>query len=75
MCIHFFSYLDHTHLWTYSFIRSCPKQSSGLVIVIKIKVDDICIGEAEVDLDKLVDGNEKGDSPLLIFDLWIELEN
>ena len=53
-----------SYSWAYSFIRSCPEQSSGLVIVIKIKVDDTCIGEAEVDLDELVDENEEGDSLL-----------
>ena len=69
VCNYFLACLYHTHLWAYSFIRSCPEQSSGLVIVIKIKVDDICIGEADVDLDELVDENEEGDSPLWIFEL------
>ena len=56
----FWEYLDHTHLWTYSFIRLCPQQSSDLVIVIKIKVDDICIGKAEINLNELIDKDEKG---------------
>ena len=72
MCIFFLSYLDHTHLRTYSFIRSRSEQSSSLVIVIQIKVDDTCIGEAEVDLDELVDGNKEGNATLYIFDLKLD---
>ena len=68
----FLPYSDHTHLRTYSFIRSRSEQSSSLVIVIQIKVDDTCIGEAEVDLDELVDGNKEGNATLYIFDLKLD---
>ncbi|PAV14876.1 WD40 domain containing protein [Pyrrhoderma noxium] len=54
-------------IWNESFLISCPEQSSGLVIVIKIKVDDTCIGEAEIDLDELIDKDEKGKIPLFPF--------
>ena len=67
VCNYFLACLYHTHLWAYSFIRSCPEQSSGLVIVIKIKVDYTCIGEAEIDLDELIDKDEKSSDSLLIF--------
>ena len=66
MYLFFLSYLDHTHSWTYSFFRSCPQQPSSVIIAIKIKVDDTCIGQAEIDLDKLIDEYEKGSDPLSI---------
>ncbi|PAV14873.1 WD40 domain containing protein [Pyrrhoderma noxium] len=46
-------------IWNESFLISCSQQPSNHAIVIKIKVDGTCIGKAEINLDELIDKNEK----------------
>ena len=62
MCIHFSESIAYTHLRTFAFFRSRSQQKSNLDIIVKVKADDICIGQAELDLDELIDKNEIGRS-------------
>ena len=62
VCIHFSESIAYTHLRTFTSFRSRSQQKSNLDIIVKVKADDICIGQAELDLDELIDKNETGSS-------------